>query len=85
MQSVDTFLETFLEPPPGKSPQQIKARLLHWIELANHPERFSVDKSAIALAKKRRSARQSLKRLAERHPEIAAALLRERKPGAVSE
>ena len=77
-QSTRVFLQTFLAPPEGKSPQDIKARLLHWIEVANSPEQFTGDPSAHTLAAKRRSARQNVKRLAERHPEIAAQLMHDR-------
>lgn len=81
--SVDSFLKAFLAPPPGDSPQDIKTRLLHWVAVANDPEKFIEDQSTHAVAAKRKSARQNLKRLAERHPDIAAELMKAREEGAI--
>ncbi len=76
-QEIDQFLNAFLVPPPGQSPQSIKDRCLHWIDVCNEPEKFTTEQNGHALAAKRRSARQCLRRLAERHPEIVAALMQE--------
>jgi len=81
MQSVDSFLKAFLAPPPGDSPQDIKARLLHWIAVANEPHKFLTENNPHSVAAKRRSARQNLRRLAQRHPEIADQLMKERNQG----
>jgi hypothetical protein len=76
--SVDAFLKAYLKPPKGNSPQKIRERFLHWVEVTNHPENFtSGDDNPAVLSKKRRSARQCLKRLALRHPDIVEQLLHE--------
>jgi response regulator of citrate/malate metabolism len=79
---IDQFLKTFLSPPPGDTPKEIKERLLHWIAVTNEPQQFSNSEDAHAIAATRRSARQNLKRLAQRHPDIATDLMNERKQGA---
>ena len=75
---VQQFIHTFTVPPSGRTPQTLRERFQHWIEVYAHPEQFTKDHSPHALAAKRKSARQCLRRLAERHPEVAAAFLRER-------
>jgi hypothetical protein len=75
---VDRLLQTFLVPTSGRSPQSVRDRFKHWITVYSHPEKFTEDRSPHALAAKRKSARQCLKRLADRHPEVAAALMSER-------
>lgn len=82
--SIDSFFQTFLRPPTGTSPQDITAKILHHIDVANNPAQYSSDHSTPALRAKRRSARQSLRRLALKHQEIAAKLMREFK-GKVSQ
>lgn len=76
--SAQEFLTRFLPPPSGQSPEAVRARFKHWVEVYAHPEQFTEDHSPHALAAKRKSARQCLRRLAERHPKIADALLEER-------
>jgi hypothetical protein len=77
--SVDTFLRTFLSPPKGTSPQDIAAKIRHYIDVANNPAQYSDDHTTFALRAKRRSARQCLRRLVQKHPQIAAQLMREPK------
>jgi hypothetical protein len=77
--SLDTFLQAFLKPPTGTSPEDIVARLRHYIDVANNPSQYSDDHSTDALRAKRRSARQNLRRIALKYPHIAAQLLREYK------
>lgn len=77
--SVDTFLRTFLSVPKGKSPEDIAAKIRHYVDVANNPSQYSDDPSTFALRAKRRSARQSLRRLVQKHPQIAAQLMRESK------
>ena len=78
MDNIQQFLDTFLIPPKGKSPQEIRDRFKHWAEVYAHPEQFTKDHNPHALAAKRKSARQCLRRLTERHPDIAKVLLEER-------
>ena len=75
--SLDSFFQTFLRPPTGKSPQDISAKILHYIDVVNNPEQYSEDHSTPALRAKRRSARQSLRRLALKHQALAAKLMHE--------
>lgn len=76
--AIDTFLNNFLTPPPGSSPKDIKDRLLHWIEIANHPEVGTADPTPHTIAQRRRKARQNVRRLALRHPAVADQLMLER-------
>ena len=78
MDNVNQFLERFLNTPSGKSPQAIRSRFQHWAEVYANPDQFSQDHSPHALAAKRKSARQCLRRLAERHPGVASELIAER-------
>ena len=82
MNSVDPqvreFAAKFVKPPKGDSPEQIEGRIRHWVDVANHPEAFvKGDTSRFAISAKRRSARQSLRRLLHKHPEVAEAMMRE--------
>jgi hypothetical protein len=77
--SVDSFLAAFLSPPSGSTPQDIISKIRHQIDVVNHPEEHSSDTSIPALRAKRRNARQSLRRLVLKHPEIAAQIMREHK------
>jgi hypothetical protein len=75
--SLDSFFKTFLRPPTGTSPQDITAKILHFIDVVNNPAKYSDDNSTHALRAKRRSAKQSLRRLALKHQELAAKLMQE--------
>jgi len=73
------LITSFLIPPNGKSPQAVKARILHWVDVANHPEKYVPDpNNPYAIAAKRRTARQNARKLIQRHPELAAQLKAER-------
>jgi hypothetical protein len=75
---VKEFADKFLKAPRGDSPEQIAARIRHWVDVANHPEAFVAgDTSPYAISAKRRSARQNLRRLLQKHPHIAEALLQD--------
>lgn len=77
-QKLKDFISKFLNPTKGNSPKQIEARIRHWIEVANHPEMFvNGDTSPHSISAKRRSALQNLRRLLKRHPDLAAAMMRE--------
>jgi hypothetical protein len=75
--TLDSFFQTFLRPPTGSSPQDITAKILHFIDVANNPAQYSEDHSTLALRAKRRSAKQSLRRLALKHQDLAAKLMQE--------
>lgn len=74
---VEQFFSKFLSSPKGNSPQDIEARVRHWIDAANHPEQYTQDKSPYAVAARRKSARQNLRKLLVRHPHIAGQIMRE--------
>lgn len=77
-QAVTDFLRRFLKPPIEKTPQAIKDKLLHWVEVANNPQDYAHDSSdARSVANLRRKARQNIRRIAIRHPEIASLMVRE--------
>jgi hypothetical protein len=75
--SLDTFFQRFLRPPKGNSSEQIAERIRHWIDVCNHPERYSQDANEYAISAKRRTARQNLRRLGRKHPHIVAEIMRE--------
>jgi hypothetical protein len=71
--NVEELINNFLTPPKGKSPEDIKARILHWVDIANHPENHVTDSTnQFAVAAKRRTARQNARSLIRKHPTIAA-------------
>ena len=78
--TVEDFLRAFIAPPNGSTPRDTRAKLEYWIEAATHPEQHTKDNdtSRYAVAAVRRKARQNARRLAERHPDIAQQLMRER-------
>lgn len=77
MTSVQDFLNTFLKPPKGDSPKDIAQRIRHWIDVANNPEQYVQDQHPLVVATRRKSARQNLRKLIERHPHIAEQIMHE--------
>lgn len=75
--SVDTFVQTFVGPPKGNSPEQIAERIRHWVDVCNHPERYCQDASPYAISAKRRTARQNLRRMTRKHPHVAEQIMLE--------
>jgi len=75
---VSKFLSTFLTPCKGSSPVEIEERILYWVEVANHPDRYITSANPHELSAKRKSAVQNLRRLVERHPDIATKIEGER-------
>jgi hypothetical protein len=71
---VDRFIAKHVHPTPGKSIQNVHSRLQHWIEVANNPPQFTSSLDAKDLSKVRSHARQNIRRLVLRHPNIAAQL-----------
>jgi hypothetical protein len=76
-EATSKFLSQFLTTPKGNSPQDIEARIRHWIDVYNDPAQYTEDKSPYAVAAKRKAARQSLRRLLERHSAIGEQIMRE--------
>ena len=76
MNQIDAFMAQFLGSDTciSKDP---KERILHWVEVARHPEDHTTDKSPHAIAAIRKNARQNVRRLAVRNPKIAAQLMEE--------
>ena len=68
----DLFLQKHLNPPPGKPAPDVTERILHWLAVANNPNIVAPATSAANIANVRRKARQNLRRLVLRHPEVAA-------------
>ena len=79
---IKDFTDKFLKLPKGDSPEQIAARIRHWVDVANTPEAFvEADTSPYAIRAKRRSALQNVRRLLKRHPDVAEAMMQQ--PGTV--
>jgi hypothetical protein len=78
---VHQLINKFLAPAPGRSPARIKQRILDWIEKANHPLRFLPSNAgADTIAEFCRKARQNVRRLSARHPEVAAEIMATMRP-----
>ena len=78
---VQQIIDTFLVPAPGRSTEAIKSRILDWIEKANNPSKFAPpNASAEGIAEIHRKARQNVRRLAAKHPEVAAEIMATVKP-----
>jgi hypothetical protein len=72
------FIEQFLRPPKGDSPEQIMGRIRHWIDAAQHPEQFvGGDSSVHAIRAQRRNALQNLRRHLKKHPVLAKQVMAE--------
>jgi len=71
------FVAKFFKSPKGNSPQQIKAKLQHWIDVANSIEQLYPGHNRFEKAALRRNARENARKLAKRHPDIAEEILRE--------
>jgi hypothetical protein len=69
---VARFISKHLNPPPGRTPQDVKSRLLHWISVANNPSVLTSETNAKVLANMRRKARQNIRRLVLQHPDVAS-------------
>jgi hypothetical protein len=78
-ESMKALIDRFIgRPPEGNSPEDIKARLLHWRDVAINPAKFTKgDTHPQALKAAQRNSRQNLRRLVQRHPDIAAQIMQE--------
>ena len=72
------LLSHFITPPKGTSPAAIKDRILHWLDVSTNPQNHIMDSSAYAVAARRKTARQNLRKLILKYPSLAAELKRER-------
>jgi hypothetical protein len=70
MNSLDSFFQTFLRPLNGTSPQDLLSKAHHLVSVVNDPAQFSTDTNPFAIRAVRRNARQSLRRLILKHPEL---------------
>ena len=76
---VEALLKGFLNVPPARSPQSIRERMSYWRDVANNPQAHLKDGEfgPAAISARRKVAIQSLRKLIERNPAIAAQLQRE--------
>lgn len=78
---VHQLINKYLVPAPGRSPDKIKSRLLHWIAVANDPATFApANASAKDMAKLRHNALQNIRRLAAKYPAVAVNIIATVKP-----
>jgi hypothetical protein len=70
MTTLDSFFQKFIRPLTGTSPQDLLSKAHHLIDVVNDPAQYAVDTSPFALRAARRSARQSLRRLMLKRPEV---------------
>jgi len=77
MQSaVEQFLTQFLTPPKGTSQATIAEKVKHWISICNHPEQVYPNADSFELRYHRRNARQNVRRLLSKHPELVQTVTR---------
>jgi hypothetical protein len=68
--NVDLFLSQFLTPPNGSSPQALFEKAKHWIAVVEFPKQHFPNADEFELRVRRRNARQVLRRLLAKHPEL---------------
>lgn len=74
MQLVEQFLQKHLATTPQKSiPEKIK----HWLFVANNPATVYPDADAVELNRRRRNARNNVRRLAAKHVHLLPTIARE--------
>jgi hypothetical protein len=84
MNSLETFLQTFIKPPHGASPDIIKAWMLHHTDVINRANLSQlIPAGRKRSAHQRKMARQSLRRLILRYPHLANQLVLDSQNGAV--
>ena len=71
--AIEKFLTDFLTPQ-STTQQPLIDRARHWLAVAKSPETYHPDADLFELAHRRRNARQNLRRLLNKHPELIAAL-----------
>jgi len=77
MQSaVEQFLTQFLTPPKGTSHTTLAEKVKHWISVCNHPEQVYPKADVFELRYRRRNARQNVRRLLSKHPELLPTVTR---------
>ncbi len=78
MSEVEVFLQKFLKTPKGTSPEVISQKIKYWLTVANNPERYFPDANTAELKYRViRNARQNVRRLARKHPNLLSELARE--------
>jgi hypothetical protein len=73
VQVVQEFLQKYLTDIPKSIPDKIK----HWLFVANSPEKVYPDADATVLARKRRNARNNVRRLAKKYARLLPAIATE--------
>lgn len=68
--NVDLFLSEFLAPPKGTSQQDLLEKARHWIAVIQFPAQHFPNANEFELRVRRRNARQGLRRLLAKHPEL---------------
>jgi hypothetical protein len=75
--SATALVNQFFKSPGNSSPDAVKNRLRHWIEVAATLEQSHPELNRYEVATLRRNARENARKLAKRHPLIADELMRE--------
>jgi hypothetical protein len=70
MNNVSTFLDTFLSQPKGTSPQVLLQKARFWMSAIESPGHLYPTATEYELRCRVRQARQNLRRLLARHPEL---------------
>jgi hypothetical protein len=73
MEAVQEFLLKYLTKVPQSIPEKIK----HWLFVANNPEKVYPDADATALARRRRNARNNVRRLVKKYAMLLPTIARE--------
>ncbi len=86
---VDNFVQTFIVPRNcrrGKysiAPQMIEGRFIAAVERANHPEKYAASQDPRTVARERRNALQSIRRIHKKYPAVAALLVEKHRRGLI--
>ena len=73
-QIIEQFLEKYLTAPKGTSHHNFVEKIAHWISVCNHPEQFYPKADPFELRVRRRNARQNIRRLLNKHPELISSV-----------
>ena len=71
---INRFLSQFLTTPKGTSKQPVIDRARHWVAVLQSPAEFYPQADEYELRHRYRQAKQNLRRLLNRHPELLTML-----------
>jgi hypothetical protein len=67
---IDQFIGQYIAKPKGSSPESLADNVCKWLAVANDPKQFHPNADEFELRYRRRNARQSVRRILGKHPEL---------------